>query len=336
MIATTPRLAAASTLAAFLFLSCSTTNAFAPVVAPRAVVGSHERSSASPLFMAEGEDFDATVTVNARKEIGYDEKSGRFFETDLEAEECIPEDEYCVVDKSTGDLVQLTLEEKERIFLDSLQAYYVSGRQLLEDGEFDLLKEDLSWNGSELVNLNRKEAQYLAAMQAYVKGDTILTDGEFDQLKKELKEDGSKFAITTEPKCYIDTGICTVTYQKDNFRSNLLYLPVGGILSLVWLGFGFEVIEPFIRLNPLILAALGAPLIYTAAPAITDNLIFTENDIVYGPCPSCGADNRVYFGNILGVEGFDDVAGFKCTKCKIPIQVQRKTMRASTLPKSNA
>lgn len=64
---------------------------------------------------------DGTTVTSARKEIGYDAKSGRFFETDIDKEDCIPEDEYCVVDDETGEMVRLTLEEKERIFLDALQ-----------------------------------------------------------------------------------------------------------------------------------------------------------------------------------------------------------------------
>ena len=100
----------------------------------------------------------------------------------------------------------------------------------------------------------------------------------------------------------IDTGICTVTYQPDNFRNNLLYLPIGAILSIFWLGFGFEVIEPIIRLNPIILALLGAPLIYNGSITITDEFIFPNNKIVYGPCPVCETETRVYFGDILGVE----------------------------------
>lgn len=84
-----------------------------------------------------------------------------------------------------------------------IQSFYVSGRQLLEDAEFDLLKEDLAWNGSSMVNMNRQETRYLAAMQAYQQGNPILTDAEFDDLKKELKEEGSPFASSKEPKCYI-------------------------------------------------------------------------------------------------------------------------------------
>ena len=195
-----------------------------------------------------------------------------------------------------------------------------------------------------MVNMNRQETKYLAAMQAYLKGKPILSDAEFDSLKAELKEQGSQFASSKEPKCYIgtcvvdivlslifvtklianryvythrrthdasvlslfaiysDTGICTVTYQPDNFRNNLLYLPVGVILSIFWLGFGFEVIEPIIRLNPLILAALGAPLIYNGSISLTSQFIFPNNKIVYGPCPACETETRVYFGDILGVE----------------------------------
>ena len=117
----------------------------------------------------------------------------------------------------------------------------------------------------------------------------------------------------------IDTGICTVTYQPDNFRNNLLYLPIGAILSIFWLGFGFEVIEPIIRLNPIILALLGAPLIYNGSITITDEFIFPNNKIVYGPCPVCETETRVYFGDILGVEvssfmylGIMQCSAFEC------------------------
>ncbi len=205
---------------------------------------------------------------------------------------------------------------------------------MLADEDFDKLKEDLQWNGSPLVVLNRNEAKYLAAMEAYLKGKPIMDDSEFDALKRELKESGSKFAVDTEPKCYIDTGVCKVTLQEDKFRSNLLYLPAGVILSIGWLGIGFELIEPIIRLNPVLLILLGAPLIYTGSKKITEEFIFENKFIAYGPCPACEAENRVYFGNILGVEGFSDVAEVKCGNCNEVFSVQRATLRASTLPKA--
>lgn len=311
--------------AVILSLIIGTSNAFS--IAPSSAV---RRSS--PLKMVDGPD-DGTKIASGRKEIGYDQSSGRFFETGKGAEECIPDDEYCVLDEETGQMIRLTLVEKERIFLDALQSYYASGRQMLKDEEFDLLKEDLSWNGSPLVQMNRNEAKYLAAMQAYLNDKPIMSDQEFDTLKQTLKEEKSPFAVSTEPKCYIDTGICTVTMKDDFFRGNLLYLPAGLILSIGWLGLGFEIIEPLIRLNPLLLFALGSPLIYNGAKTITDTFIFPNNKIVYGPCPSCEAENRVYFGDVLTVEGFSDVANVKCPSCKTEFNVQRNTLRASTIPK---
>jgi hypothetical protein len=206
---------------------------------------------------------------------------------------------------------------------------------LLKDDEFDLLKEDLQWNGSDMVVMNRKEAQYLQAMQDYLKGTPSMGDDDFDTLKKELMSDGSKFAVQTEPKCYIDTGICKVTLQEDRFRSNLLYLPAAAFLSLLWLGAGYEVLGSFfLKLNPVILAILGSPFIYTGSIFITEELVFQNKKIAYGPCPSCQAENRVYFGDILGVEGFDKQAEVKCWNCKEMFTVQRNTLRASTLPKN--
>ena len=64
----------------------------------------------------EGSDEKITIT-SGKKEIAYDAKSGRFFETNLQEEECIPDEEYCVVDPESGELIRLTVAEKERIFL---------------------------------------------------------------------------------------------------------------------------------------------------------------------------------------------------------------------------
>ncbi len=244
-------------------------NAFSPSMKPSVASVS---KIGSRLSMVDGPK-DGKKIPSGKKEIGFDASSGRFFETGRSAEECVPDDEYCVLDENSGKLVRLTLAEKERIFDTFLtcipysdaipKAYYVNGRQLLGDEEFDLLKEDLSWNGSPLVLMNRNEAKYLAAVQSYLNGNPIMSDTEFDALKTTLKEEESQFAVSSEPKCYIDTGICTVTMKEDFFRGNLLYAPVGAILSIIWLGISFEIIEPFIRVNPLLLIALGAPAIYS-------------------------------------------------------------------------
>jgi len=327
----------ASTLVLASFLS-GTTNSFTTPshsAARTALLRSPSagRSSFSQLYAEGGEKKDDTVTVKSgRRELVLDPDTGKL--VDQKGEECIPTDEFCVLDKGTGKLMRLTLAEKERIFLDSLQSYYVNGRQILNDSEFDLLKEDLAWNGSPVALLNRKEAKYLNAMQAFSRGEPTISDEEFDTLKKDLKEEKSPFAVSTEPKCYIDSGICTVTLQEDNFRSNLLYLPAGSILFILWLGLGFEFIEPFIRINPILLIALGSPAIYIGTRKITEELIFQDCKVAFGPCPTCEEPQRVYFGNILGESGFDDLAELKCKKCKQNYSVQRDSLRASSLPKN--
>ena len=182
--------------------------------------------------------------------------------------------------------------------------------------------------------MNQKEVKYMNAVQEYMKGTPVMSDKDFDKLKKELKEDGSVFAVDVEPKCYIDTGICKVTLQEDKFRSNLLYLPAGFVLMGLWLLFGYELIEPIIRINPVVLSILGLPWVYTGAKGATEAFLFKNKEILYGPCPNCNYENRIYFGDILGVEGFSDKGETKCPNCKEVFQVLRSTRRASTLPKS--
>ena len=73
------------------------------------------------LKMAEDQDLDKVQLTSGRKEIMFDADKGRFFETSLDTEECIPDEEYCSLDEETGKQIRLTVAEKERIFLDALQ-----------------------------------------------------------------------------------------------------------------------------------------------------------------------------------------------------------------------
>jgi hypothetical protein len=75
------------------------------------------------LRMAEEEQSQDGVQLTSvgGKEIKFDEKAGRFFETTLDSGECIPEEEFCTIDGETGKKIRLTIAEKERIFLDALQ-----------------------------------------------------------------------------------------------------------------------------------------------------------------------------------------------------------------------
>lgn len=71
--------------------------------------------------MAEDDNFDGAQLTSARKELKFDDATGRFYETNLDADDCIPDEEFCTIDDETGQRIRLTVAEKERIFLDALQ-----------------------------------------------------------------------------------------------------------------------------------------------------------------------------------------------------------------------
>ena len=80
---------------------------------------------------------------------------------------------------------------KELIYLDCLQSYYSTGERLLEDEDYDELKDMLTWEGSAAVTLSSKEARFLSGVSAYRRGDPIMTDIEYEQLKSELQAERS-------------------------------------------------------------------------------------------------------------------------------------------------
>jgi hypothetical protein len=121
--------------AAFLLLLLSSSHAFTPVpmmqkaalaTTSSKVVAQHQQRF---YYMAKTEDETTEdkkteglfVKSVLKKQMAYDEKAGRFFESNVSEEDCIPDEEFCVTDKETGDFIRLTQPEKERIFLDSLQ-----------------------------------------------------------------------------------------------------------------------------------------------------------------------------------------------------------------------
>ncbi|CAM9129828.1 unnamed protein product [Ascophyllum nodosum] len=316
----------------------------------RAALGAARTYSGAPMRRSQGvlkmsteqekEQEKATQATDAGTSDGkvmendklvYDRRTGRFYEKQIE-EVC--REEYCAIDESTGKPMLLTTGEKERIFMDSIQSFYYNQRQLLTDDDFDKLKEDLSWEGSQVILMNRDEQLFMNAMAAYGRGEQIISDEEFDKLKASLKASGSAVAVSKEPKCYIDTGICTVTYQEDLFRRFATYLPANFIFGLALLGIAWEVIYPLRSLNPLAnLLILSGPTIFLSKQ-FTDLCLYQDNGTVAsGPCPSCNASNRVFFGSILGVQGDVDDADFKCASCGELIKIRRSDLRARTVPK---
>ena len=262
----------------------------------------------------------------------FDDTTGRMYEQNMDER---LDDSFCLIDEKSGKPILLTKEEKERIFLDAIQSYYFKGESNIKDDEFDALREDLAWEGSVLVSLNREEAQFMNAMQAYMKGKPIMNDSEFDNLKLKLKESGSMIAVDVEPKCYVDTGVCKTTWLKDSVRTGTLYLPASLLLSIVYTGIIYEI--PFIHINPIIALILGFPAIFSATKLITEGFLFKDPLVASGPCPSCSSENSVFFGDVLGVEGDFGESTVKCNNCKTQLTIKQNTLRVSTLiPKEKA
>jgi len=306
------------------------------------ILGAATRTSKHPLHAIKDDVVDATSSSSSGSSSGsgssdsssdkliFDKQANRFFETDTSS---VLEEQFCLIDKESGEKILLTREEKERVFLDCIQSFYYSGgkNSALTDDQFNLLRNDLSWEGSALVTLSRNETLFMNAIMAYNKGTPILSNPEFDDLKRSLRESKSKIAVDMEPKCYVETGVCKVTWSPDTIRTSSLYVPATLFLTTIYLGVFYEL--PFIRgfFNPLFLLIVGALPIYNGAKKITEEFLFKNPSIATGPCPKCGVENRIFFGDVLGVEGDDDESSLKCTNCKTSLTVKKATLRVSTL-----
>ncbi|KAJ1460843.1 hypothetical protein M885DRAFT_508288 [Pelagophyceae sp. CCMP2097] len=242
--------------------------------------------------------------------------------------------EYTIMG-ADGKVAQLSLKEKERVFIDAIQSYYFDGRQVLNDTDFDQLKEDLVWEGSDYAVLSRNETKFLGAMASFASGEPIMSNAEFDELKASLKAQNSLIAVTKEPRCFIDSGVCSVTFQEDTFRKTLLYLPAFLVGTILWTGITYELIPSARGLNPLALLAVGSPIMFAFAQVITERVIFKDPLIAQGDCPECGANQRIFFGDILGVDGPSDKSVQPCSNCKVELTVTRENLRVSTVMKSD-
>lgn len=231
---------------------------------------------------------------------------------------------FCSINPRTGKRAELSLREKESLFLDAMQAYFRSESTLSND-EFDMLKEELTWQGSPVVTLSRDEFRFLDAAKAYEQGKTTMPDDDFDELKKRLQRAGSIVAIQRGPRCSIRRQITFSDVIPDKNRTLALYLPAAAVLALAWLSASYE-FTPLHSVDPVISLILGSPLVYLGARLLT-GFVVKEPYIVFGDCPSCGRRTHVLFGDVLTLEGFSEVADVKCDKCKAELKVEKDTNR---------
>lgn len=107
----------------------------------------------------------------------------------------------------------------------------------------------------------------------------------------------SKIAVNLPPQCYVDSGICKVTWQPDALRTASLYVPAQLALSLVYIGLVYEI--PFLDINPVLSLLIGeytTLLYYMHILYTTQYCAYTDINIYLGRCSSyrCILDNNMY------------------------------------------
>lgn len=232
--------------------------------------------------------------------------------------------DYCSIDSAGKRVVKRSLGEMEQEYLQALGAWFYDGKPMMSDDEFELLKEELLWNGSRVPILSSDEQRFLEASIAYYKGNPIMADDEFDSLKNELKTTSS--IVTAQgPRCSIRTKNMYSDAAPDYLRMTLLNLPaavivLAGLFAVDDLT-GFDITAAIELPPPLgigLLWGLLLPVIYVLSTSIT-NIVLREAIILRGQCPSCGTDNFTFFGDIFNVSGNKGQNVVECTNCKADI-----------------
>ncbi|KAI0560069.1 PGR5-like protein [Gracilaria domingensis] len=231
---------------------------------------------------------------------------------------------FCSINPRTGRRLELSLRAKESLFLDAVQAYF-RGKPIVSNAEFDALKDELTWQGSDVISLDRDEFRFLEAAKSYERGAPTMPDEEFDELKTKLMNQGSVVAIQRGPRCSVKRQLTFSDVITDKRRTFVLYVPAGILFGLIWLSLAFE-LTPLHSVDPVISLVLGSPAIVIGSRLLT-GLVVPKAEIMVGDCPSCGRRTHVLFGNVLNQAGFQDTADVKCDKCKASLKVERSTNR---------
>lgn len=243
-------------------------------------------------------------------------------------------DEYVQTDPVTGERTAIALDEKEKLYLECLDAFYnENGKQLLGDEEYDQLKLDLDFEGAKIATFSKDEIQFVLANKRYKMGKPVLSDSDYDALRARLKAAGSTVVIHEGAKCDID-GQCKSDLAIDAGKTRLLYLPgtLGGLL-LVQEAFFWTV-----GLDPIISSILGLIPAYFFGIWFTENIFAQKPLVTQSSCPNCGYLQNVFFGDLFNVatDGLVpnaltiDEVECKCPNCKI--DVSRPLPRTTPLP----
>jgi len=263
-----------------------------------------------------------------RMQLDLDDASKAFYE------------EYVETDPVTGEQKSLSLDEKEKLYLECLDAFYnENGKALLSDEEYDKLKLDLDFDGSKVAVFSADEIKFVLANKRFKMGKAIMNDAEYDSLRKKLKDAGSLVVIHDAAKCSVDDGICKTDLVVDAGKTRLLYFPgtAGGLILSCELAFWT------LHIDPILSIILGAVPSYFFGVWFTENIFAQKPLVTTSACPNCGTLNTVFFGDLFAVRA-DGLAGpptpvsdtvlHKCGSCKQELSADRSAMVIqTTVPK---
>lgn len=111
-------------------------------------------------------------------------------------------EEFLGVD-ADGNPIKLTLQAKEKLYLDACSAFHNDGKQLIPDDEYEKLKADLAFEGSSVALMSREEILFMVAASRWQEGKPIMSDPEFDTLRRKLKSQNSP-AVLHKVAEYLD------------------------------------------------------------------------------------------------------------------------------------
>merc|ERR1712003_562568 len=229
---------------------------------------------------------------------------------------------FCSLDEAGKPVKKKkSLGEMEQEYLDALRQFYMNEDPSLSDEEFDVLKDELLWEGSTVVTMTKEEQMFLEATKAYSMGKPIMSDAEFNDLKMKLKDQGSPIA-SGGPRCSIRSRRVYTDLNVDYLRLTLLNIPGVGVslAGLFILDFltGFS-ISKFVELpEPIGFVAVWLvvlPILYIVSDSLT-KVVLKDALVLKGQCTSCGAEQVIFFGSVLGVDGNDAVSDVQCEACK--------------------
>ncbi len=250
-------------------------------------------------------------------------------------------DEFLGTDASTGERKLLNLDEKEKLYLDCLDAFYNGGPQPLDDDAYNQLKNDLSFEGSQIAGFSKDEVKFLVANKRFRAGTPVLSDPEYDALRKKLKAAGSPVVLHDAPSCSTTTGECKLDLRKNPGKQRLLYIPgfTIGLLTVC------EACFWTIGTDPLLSVIIGAIPAYFFSIWFTENIFAQKPLVVEAACPECSYLQTIYFGDLFSVQT-DGIIGEKqppqdqidvtCPNCKAALIADREAMVIKTQPKAAA